>query len=411
MVRQAWPLLAVIGGLIGYAAPALAQQDMDGRYPSVLDLPRKGYEPRTIQVGSLIIRPEMEVSGEYDNNIYALQSNKVDDFILTATPRLDFNLDHETLVLGAETFASFRRYADNTTENSTTFGGKAHVALKPTAMSNLAGGIGFVRAIEDRGDPEARLATDIGPRRFNDLSGDLSYRITGGHMGVEASGEVHKLDYLSVLDDERDHTSYRGALRGFYRVSPLMSVFMQGYFNRRAFSLSTDNTGIKRNANTFGGSAGVQIDPGGKLRGEVNAGIFRFDPDDASLKPYTGLQFGADLTYSLTPRSAITFAAFRGDVATVRNGATSRTDTRFTLGLDQEIRHNLLYKARISWRETNFRGTSEKQRTLGGNMELEYIFGRHVSLAALGRYAHRNSNIPGEDYERFRGGLALRLKY
>ncbi|MBK5265392.1 MAG: outer membrane beta-barrel protein [Alphaproteobacteria bacterium] len=409
--RRVWPLFVVIGGALGCVAPAFAQQDEDGRYSSVLDLPRKGYEPRTIQMGALVLRPELDVDGEYDSNIYAAQSNKVDDFILIAAPRLDFNLDHDTLQFGAETFATFRRYADRTSEDSTTFGGKAHLTLKPTAMSSLAGGIGLVRAMEDRGDPEARILTGIGPRRFNDFSGELSYRITGARLGVQASGEVHKFNYLSALDDERDHTSYRGALRGVYRMSALMSLFMQGYVNRRAFRLATDNEGIGRNATTYGGSLGVQIDPGGKLRGEANAGVFRFDPDDTILKPYTGIQFGANLSYALTPRSAITFSAFRGDVATVRNGATARTDTRLVLGLDQEVRHNLLYKMAVSWRETNFRGTSEQQRVWGGNAELEYLFNRHVSLAASGRYAHRNSNVPGQDYERFRAGLVLRLKY
>src|SRR3546814_13713981 len=44
-----------------------------------------------------------------------------------------------------------------------------------------------------------------------------------------------KLNYLRSLDDERDYTSYRGALRGFYRMSPLINLYVQGYVNRRDF--------------------------------------------------------------------------------------------------------------------------------------------------------------------------------
>src|SRR3546814_5718096 len=80
-------------------------------------------------------------------------------------------------------------------------------------MSTLGGGLGFERQVEDRGDPESRTLTDIGPRRLNDFSGNAFYRLTGARLGVQASGEVHKLNYLRSLDDERDYTSYRGALR------------------------------------------------------------------------------------------------------------------------------------------------------------------------------------------------------
>src|SRR3546814_8433728 len=92
------------------------------------------------------------------------------------------------------------------------------ITLRPSAMSTLGGGLGFERQVEDRGDPESRTLTDIGPRRLNDFSGNAFYRLTEARLGVQASGEVHKLNYLRSLDDERDYTSYRGALRGFYRM-------------------------------------------------------------------------------------------------------------------------------------------------------------------------------------------------
>src|SRR3546814_8261422 len=82
-------------------------------------------------------------------------------------------------------------------------------------------------------------------------------------------------------------------------------------------------------------------DLGGKLRGELNVGVFRFDPKDRTLKPYTGLQFAAAMSYAIRPRTAITLDAFRGDVATVRTGALARTDTRIGIGVQQEVRHNL----------------------------------------------------------------------
>src|SRR3546814_534009 len=114
----------------------------------------------------------------------------------------------------------------------------------------------------------------------------------------------------------------------------------------------------------------------------------------------------------IRPRTAITLDAFRSDVATVRTGALARTDTRIGIGVQQEVRHNLLFNAGLSWRQTDYRGTSDQtQRIWGGNVEAEYLLNRHLSIAAMGWYKHRNSDAPDEDYERFRAGLELRFKY
>src|SRR3546814_4462414 len=76
------------------------------------------------------------------------------------------------------------------------------------------------------------------------------------------------------------------------------------------------------------------------------------------------------MSYAIRPRTAITLDAFRGDVATVRTGALARTDTRIGIGVQQEVRHNLLFNAGLSWRQTDYRGTSDQtQRIWGGNVE------------------------------------------
>src|SRR3546814_11949641 len=93
------------------------------------------------------------------------------------------------------------------------------------------------------------------------------------------------------------------------------------------------------------------------------------------------------MSYAIRPRTAITLDAFRGDVATVRTGALARTDTRIGIGVQQEVRHNLLFNAGLSWRQTESRGTSDQtQRIWGGNVEAEYLLNRHLSIAARGWY-------------------------
>src|SRR3546814_18343502 len=109
----------------------------------------------------------------------------------------------------------------------------------------------------------------------------------------------------------------------------------------RDFRQAADDAGVDRDASTFGGTVGAEFDPGGKLRGELNVGVFRFDPKDRTLKPYTGLQFAAAMSYAIRPRTSITLDAFRGDVAPVRTVALARPDTD---------RKSLLYVKSVSVR-------------------------------------------------------------
>src|SRR3546814_13740596 len=121
----------------------------------------------------------MDVRGEYDSNIYADETDEVDDFVLVAAPRVRFDLNNDLLKWRTDAFATLRRHADKTSENSTAFGATTDITLRPSAMSTLGGGSGFERQVEDRGDPESRTLTDIGPRRLNDFSGNAFYRQIG----------------------------------------------------------------------------------------------------------------------------------------------------------------------------------------------------------------------------------------
>lgn len=405
-----WPMLAAVSGVVGPAVPAFAQIEDQG-FRKVQEAP-EGYEPRTLRAGRVIISPELDLAGYYDSNIYADESGEVDDFVITAVPRIYLELDNERLKWTAQGFAGLRRHVDNSTENSTTFGARSDVVARPSEQLRLGAGARFVRASEDRGEPEGRTATGIGPRRFDELGGELMVHLQGSRLGIQLRGDVEKLDFLSAADAERDHSNYRGTVRALYRLSGLLFLFAQGDVNHRDYRLGADITGTDRDSITYSGNLGVQIDPGGKLRGEAQVGLFRYDPDDPMRKKHTGFELGAGLTYDLTPRTIITLTAFRGDVATVRAGASGRTDTRARLGVQQEIRHNLRLGAGVGWRQADYRGISgEDQDKFAADAEVEYLMNRHIALALVGRYNGRQSEAQGEDYNRFQAGLALRLKY
>lgn len=398
-----------LGITMPLALPAFAQQT--DRPPSVLDLAGEEYQPIGIRLGKIRIDPELDGRLEYDSNIYAEASGKDDDWKAIINPQLTGTYDAGTVQVTAKAAATLRRFFSHQSENSDAGIADLKIGWSPTEATSLQGSGGWERAVEDRGDPEARNFQNDGPRRINILHGDLLFKQDMGRIGFDGQGSFRRLDHVSGIDAERDHSVYAGSARLRYLLSGLLNVFGQGFVTRRNFKLATDSSGINRDTTTYGARTGIAIDPGGTLRGDFGVGMFRFSPSDPQLKSRTGISFEGSMIFQPTQRMAFTLDAFQGDVATLRAGALARTDTRVQLGAQMEARHNLRLQLATFYRRTNFVGTSTKERTIGGLVEAEYLIDRRFSVAANLRYGNRSSDDPTESYKRLRGGVELRVRF
>jgi hypothetical protein len=414
MSRRSRRLLLAGGAwiVLGMADPAGAQPiPDDARTASVLDLPRPGYESRNVQFGNVVLEPQLNASATYDSNIYAAHTNRRNDVVFRLQPVLTFRENNGGLQWRAEAYGELRRYASTTRENSETYGVTGAATLAASRSVTINAAAGYRRAVENRSDPEVEQNPTLGPPLFDLLNGELAVSVGKGRFGFSLKGEVERYDFVSSFYDDRDFTSYRGTLRVLGRLTPAFNGFVQGYINQREFRIREPGTGVNRNGRTLGGLVGVQIDPGGKIRGDIGAGVFHYDPADASLKGFSGFALQGSLIYTPRARTALILDAFNGDVATVRSGARGRIDTRIHFGVEQEVRHNLLAKVGARFRQSRYRGVDQKLTTWGGDGEIEYLMNRHVSLALTGEFTKRTAGSAPDRFERFRVGAVLRLRY
>ena len=82
--------------LAGTALPAAAQQ-LDRATP-LLETPEE-YEAKAVQLGRISAYLGADVRLEYDSNIYALPSDKIDDERLTISPWLNLRLSDDKFQL------------------------------------------------------------------------------------------------------------------------------------------------------------------------------------------------------------------------------------------------------------------------------------------------------------------------
>ncbi len=392
--QQAWAQAKEIGA----TAPAVFANDPD-------------YRVLPLHLGSLNVTLGGEADVLYDSNIYAAPNNAQDDVRFDISPRIAIATQPAPVTFELNASGTLRRYASHSTENADSWlvDGDMHWQTGPT--SNLSASVFSRRAIEDRSDPEARRNPNAGPRRIDSLGGIVSYHRVATRTLLDVQADVTKFNALSSIDSDRDFTAYSGQATFGLRVTGRAYATATAFVARRDFRFDLTPSGAKRNTTTYGGRLGINFQPGGVLEGGLAVGVFRHDPDDPSTPGHTGLSVAGNLTYHPSRRTAVLLDAFNGDVATFRVGATQRTDTITKLSVQQEIRHNLYGTLSVGYRKTKYTGSGIHEETITGGGELEYLVSRNISVAATAGYGTRNSDSSVLEFDRFRGGVALRVRF
>ncbi len=397
--------------ILGSLTTAALPQEITRMTP-IEDLPRPGYESRTIQTGGFVIEPMVEGTARYDTNVFATPSNKRDDFFFVLAPSVIARRNTGSSNLYARAYTNVYRYTQYQSENVTTFGGIVDFRKKFSDKDSLAAKVFFDRTFERRSDPEAFIARFRDPALINSAGTELELTHQGGRLGVVAAVGATKLDYLSVDDADRDMTTYTARVKGSVNLSERFAVFIQPFANRRDPRLRFDRFGVDRRATTYGATGGVAVQIADRLMGQVGLGAFRTNPGDLGLKPYTGLAANGQMTWRPRTRTAVSFDLFRGDVATVRSGALGRVDTTFNLGVDQEVRHNLLLFGSVGYRKIKYRGDFDvNQRYLTAQASARYLLNRHVWTELGANWMDRASKSQFDEFKKWQIFLKLGFKY
>ncbi len=401
--------VAVMAAAGVVSGPAFAQDDANGW---VLDLPRPGYEPRQISAGPATIDASLTVETVFNSNIFATPTDEEEDVIFLVSPFVSAEAPWRNTVFNAVAYANLRRFAENTQENVNTFGVSTSVGAKMGGSQTASVEARYDRTFERRDDPDANTTSADPLTTIDNVGAEFQHTYRPGRFGVSSAFGVTKSDYRSIVDDDRDMTTYQISSRGLIGVSSQIDAFVQGFATFRDARLAVDRTGVNRDSATFGALTGVALDVTEKLDGEIGVGVFRADLDDPTLDDFTGVSVLGNLRWSPRPRTGVILNVFRGDVATIRSGASGRVDFRAGVEVIQEVRHNIRGRASVRYRNGRFRTTNpETEKDVIVRAGGEYLLNRNVALTADYELRNRDSTRIGDDFTAHSFGVALELSY
>ena len=392
----------------GITTPAFAQNE-----PAwVLDLPQPGYEPRNLRVGTATVEASVETGLEFNSNIFATPNNEEEDLIVRIGPEITAASRWRNYALGAGAYANFRRFLENERENTETFGVNATVIAEVSREHKLSTEVRYDRSFERRDDPDANSTAADPLTKIDIVGANIRYEFRPGRFGLAAGAGVSKSNYLSVQDDDRDMTTFNVSTRALAGVSPDIDAFVEGYLVFRDARLDVDRNGVNRDTDTFGVRAGIAVDLTEKLTGEVSAGIFDANPQDPTLDDFSGFSASGRLRWSPRARTGVVLSVFRGDVATIRTGASGRIDTRLGVEVIQEVLHNVRVRGGVGYREGEFRTVNPQiEEDVTARVGGEYLLNRHIAVNADYRFRSRNSTLDTDDFNMHSFGVSLTLQY
>lgn len=405
----ALPLVLALAVAVPFASPASAQEEIP-RGATVLDRERPEVDPLGVQLGAFFVFPSVTVEGNYDDNVFATENDRRDDFIVVAAPavRADSTWSVHDLKLGAG--ARIGRYSDYTSENFEDYYANAQGRLDITSDSALSANLGFNRLHEGRGSPD----TDRAPTQFNLSEAGLRFNQDFNRVSGEVAASVQHYDYRPRAgddNDDRDITIYRSHVRGDYRFAEEWGVFSRVTGNWREPTQSPDPGERDRTSRGWQVDAGLAFDLTGVTFGEVFAGYRQQYFEDDNLDDVKGLSFGAEVVNNFTRLTTFTLRGTSSIEETTFQNASSYLQHSLAFRADHELRRNILLHGGLGYDMYDYQGIDREADRFTGTLGATWMANRHMHFKA--NYTHTAHNESGavqaDDWNRNLVMLSLQL--
>ncbi len=390
------------------------------RGETVLQRHRPEVEQLGVRAGSFLILPRIEAGATYDTNVFLTDTDTRHDWLFIVRPSVDVKSNFSSHALNFSASGDFGRYSEFDSENYDDYRVAVDGRYDIGRETALSGNLFHSRFHEGRSDPDAFASGVINPFQVGNFAEPVVYYGTGGEVAltqgfnrihVRLSAQATNYDYNDIalvgggkdsLED-RNRWEYGTALRVGYDLGTGYQPFVQAAYTRTDYERATDFSGRDRDANGYEFDVGAAFALNGLMTGEIFAGYLTRQYEDHQVKDFSGLSIGGQLNWTVTQLTTISGRLARQihetDVTLGDQLASNYTRTIVALGVDHELRRNLLLNARLQWRQDDFNGIPRTDNVYTATAGATYLINRNLFLNGGYTYETRKSNVSGLDYK------------
>jgi len=396
---------------------------------TVFNRPRPDYDPLGIRMGSFLVYPNIGLSETYDSNVFAIpgppNSPRVrDDWYTTLTPGMAVTSDWSRHAVSASVQGETKHYASLQTENVNNLTSDAQGRYDiGTNEYLLAQGIYWLQH-EDRESPDAP-GQARNPLEYHVTGANLAYYRMPSRIGIRVDATATSYSFNNATDVTtnqtinerfRDRIEYVLAPRLTYEIQPGYNAFVRAIGNERAYNSQEPGAGpngenVRRNSHGWEVDGGAAIAITSLLSSELYVGYQEQDYENPLLKSDTGVSFGGNLLWNVTPLDTIRGQFSQAIAETTLQGASSSVESNVSITAEHELLRNLLVLGSFGYTRDDYQGVTRTDNTYGANLGARYLLNRNWKATADVTYSKRDSTDPTSNYDRWIGTVGVSLGF
>lgn len=374
------------------------------------------FDPTGVALGSLRLRPYIEVDAGYDSNPSRDRNGQGSTIVQTAAG-LTARSDWSRHSFDATLRGAYSAYVSDSDSNRPEGTGaaklridvlrdtRAEVELRGSLTTQRPGSPGVPGSVEGRpavtsfgmsvGGVQTFGRTEVGVAGLVDRTIYEDGVLNGGGSAGLALGNF---------------TSYGVRSRVSYAITPGLTPFVETTLDTRSRDTALDAAGYARDSNGLLVQAGTTFEFTRTLTGKASAGYGARRYEDARLPLLAGPTFDASLVWSVTPLTTITgrFNTEFGETSVAASaGALIR---RGQVDVTHALLRNLNLAATGSITRSDYEGVSLSETTWVAGLKAEYSFNRYWMLRASYNRETLTSTSAGSGYTADVFLLGLRLQ-
>jgi hypothetical protein len=373
------------------------------------------YEPTGVRVGTFILRPSLSQNLGYEKRKTGGTSTSRTFSQTGIRGSLTSDWSRHQLTIDAEGIYERNISGVGETEPQVRVNSDLRLDLSDDTIANITAGYDFER--ESSSDPNAINGASV-QSGVQTLTGGAKvtrdFGVIRGTVGAEierrAYGSATLSDGSKLVLSERDYTQGTVTGRIGYELSPALIPYLEASVGRSFYDEKQDSLGYERSATTLGGRAGVEVDLGEKLRGDLGMGYKRATFDDSRLAALEGLTVDGSVLWSPQRGTDLRLGLRTELEPSTAAGQSGYVNYGLTADLTHELRENLVARLSGAYTWRNFpEGSSTDQNIYLVGAGLTWDINRWLALTGDVSYElTRQSGAQNTGVTRAGIGLVLR---
>ena len=361
-------------------------------------------QPNGMPFGGFRLYPSLDVSANYDDNVYRTDTATMDDWFIKETPGLKLQSDWLRHQLDVYASLSALQYTSLTHESHVDWnlGGDGRLDILQGLDFSVTGQ--YTALHESRTSPD-QPGLAKSPTEFEMGQAHAALEYHPYHFGFTLGGNYTRFDYsptkligLPDLDNhDRDRDEFVGYVKGAYEFSPGYAVYVQGNLRDVGYDLTLDRSGLNRSNHGYSIDVGLDMLVTEVINGQVFAG-YMAERYHAGLPDVTGLGYGANLTWTPTAFWAVHLTASRTPNATTLDGASAEDDQLARLGVDYLITPTLTVLSHVQYLDSDYHGSLRDDTYTEAGIGLNYAMNEYLNVKVEYDYQTRSSSLADQGF-------------